>query len=234
MARIEIHADDRVADRITQEDQRLRVVDTLRRDVLQRDLLNAVLVCEGDHLLPVWNQHLIPLPLEDLGDDRRPAGCDPVGRRVLRRAARTARGHDDRLDAEQSGKLEGLFNDDLIASALFVRGKLVARAVECLQLESALLNRRHVILARLLALEHLVQIDMRRLGPVAAGDLNGFVSQLCDGVQHFFKRHVAEAVGVQAKSHVSFLPKICWLRPSVRDRVGSIPPQKRRNGTRQR
>ena len=67
---------------------------------------------------------------------------------------------------------------------LFVRGKLVAGAVECLELESAALNCLHECLARLLAAEHFVKIDVRCPGPVAAGNFYRFISQLCKGVQH--------------------------------------------------
>ena len=80
--------------------------------------------------------------------------------------------------------------------ALLVRCKLVARAVEHLKHQSALCNRIHVVLAGLLACQHGIEVNMRRFGPVAAGDFDGLVAEFRNGIKHFFKRHVAETVGI--------------------------------------
>ena len=59
-----------------QADERLRIVDHLAAMVFQGDLLDAVLAGQLYGLLPVRDQYLIPLPFQDLGRDRRPAGDD--------------------------------------------------------------------------------------------------------------------------------------------------------------
>ena len=48
----------------------------------QRDLLYSVSVREADRFFPVWNQHLVPLPIEDLKVIVRPRTSNPV--RILR------------------------------------------------------------------------------------------------------------------------------------------------------
>ena len=195
VAGIEVHADHR-ADGIAQTNERLRIVDHLAAVVLECDLLNAVGLSQLDRLLPVRDQYLVPLPVQDLGGDRRPAGDDPVRRVILCRAARAAGHHNDLLDAEQTSQLEGLFDNFLMLLAFLVRCKLVARAVEHLEHQTALCDRVHVILAGFLAGQHGIQINMRCLGPVAAGDLDGLVAECGNRVQHFFKRHVAETIGI--------------------------------------
>ena len=52
------------------------------------------------------------------------------------------------------------------------------------------------------AFQHFVEVDMGGLGPVAAGDLDRFVAQTGQGIQHFLKGHVAQTVGIEAESHV--------------------------------
>ena len=195
MARIEVHADHR-ADCITQTNERFRIVDHLAAVVLQCDLLNAVGLCQLDRLFPVRNEHLFPLPVENLGGDRRPARYDPVRGVILRRTARAAAHHNDFLDAEQTCQLKSLFDYLLMQLALLVRCKLVARAVEHLKHQSALCDSIHKAFAGLLALKHGIEVNMRRFGPVAAGDFDGLVAELRNGIKHFFKRHVAETVGI--------------------------------------
>ena len=193
MAWIKVHADHRT-DCIAQTNECLRIVDHLAAVVLECNLLNAVGLCQLDRLFPVGDKYLFPLPVQDSSRDRRPAGNDPVRRVILCRAARAAGHHNDLLDAEQTGQLEGLFNYLLVLLALLIRCKLVARAVEHLEHQTALCNRVHVVLAGLLACQHGIQINVRCLGPVAAGNLDGLVAESGNGVQHFLKRHVAEAV----------------------------------------
>ena len=200
MRRIQIHADHR-ADRVAQADERLRIVDHLAAMVFQGDLLDAVLAGQLYGLLPVRDQYLIPLPFQDLGRDRRPAGDDPVGGMILRRAARAARHHNDGLDAQQACELESLFDNCLMLPPLLVGGELIARAVERLEHKAARSDGVHKLLARLGALQHLVQIDVRGLRPVTACNLNRFITQASQGVQHFLKGHVAQSIGIKTKSH---------------------------------
>ena len=115
---------------------------------------------------------------------------------ILCRATRAAGHHNDLLDAEQTGQLEGLFDNLLMLLAFLIRCKLVARAVEHLEHQTALCNRIHVVLAGLLACQHGIQINVRCLGPVAAGNLDGLVAESGNRVQHFFERHVAEAISI--------------------------------------
>ena len=195
VAGIEVHADHR-ADGVTQTNERLRIVDHLAAVVLECDLLNAVGLGKLDRLFPVGDKHLVPLPVQNLGGDRRPARYDPVRRVVLRRAARATGHHNDLLDAEQTSQLEGLFYDLLMLLAFLIRCKLVARAVEHFEHQTALCNRVHVVLAGFLAGQHGIEVDVRCLGPVTASNLDGLVAESGNRVQHFFKRHVAEAVGI--------------------------------------
>ena len=176
MAGIEVHADHR-ADCIAQTNERLRIVDHLAAVVLECDLLNAVGLGKLDRLLPVRDQYLIPLPVQDLSGDRRPAGDDPVRCVILCRTARAAGHHNDLLDTEQTGQLEGLFDNFLMLLAFLVRCKLIARAVEHLEHQTALCDRVHVILASFLACQHGIEVDVRSLGPVAAGNLDGLVAE---------------------------------------------------------
>ena len=164
--------------------------------ILERDLLDAVGLRQLDSLFPVRDENFFPLPVEDFRSDRRPAGNDPVRGVVLCGTARAAAHHNDLLDAEQTGQLEGFFYDLLMLLAFLIRCKLVARAVEHFEHQTALCNRVHVVLAGFLAGQHGIEVDVRCLGPVTASNLDGLVAESGNRVQHFFKRHVAEAVGI--------------------------------------
>ena len=85
--------------------------------------------------------------------------------------------------------------------AFLIRCELIAGAVQNLQCQSALFDGIHEVLACCLAAQHLIQINVRCLRPVSAGNFNGFISKAGNGIQHFFKRHVAETICIQTKSH---------------------------------
>ena len=62
-------------------------------------------------------------------------------------------------------------------SAFFIRCQLVAGTVEHFQNQTALCNGIHKVLAGFLTCKHGIQINMGRLGPVAAGNFNGFITK---------------------------------------------------------
>ena len=83
---------------------------------LQRDLLYAIVRSELDGLLPVGDEHVVPLIHQRIGEVRRPGAGDPVGRLVLRRAAGAAGEGDDRLDAQLFSQTAGV--EEIVVVAL--------------------------------------------------------------------------------------------------------------------
>ena len=78
MAGVEIRPDLR-ADRITQAQQRLRVVDDEPRVHFQCDHIHTMVAAKARLILPVGDDLLIPLPFQDSQEIRRPGACHPVG-----------------------------------------------------------------------------------------------------------------------------------------------------------
>src|SRR5437588_11423953 len=113
MARVEVDADVRSARR-PQLQRRLDVVDDEAGMRLERHL-HAVLGREAPGLAPVRNRLLLPLPLEDVEEFRRPWRRDPVRMlRIVGVAGTAGEGDDD-------GNVEAFREADGLAKRVVVR-----------------------------------------------------------------------------------------------------------------
>ena len=75
---VEVRAD-HVAHRLAQAKQRCGIVYAEAGVHLKGDLGDAMLLGKGGGLLPIGNQNLVPLVVEDLSKIVRPGAGDPVG-----------------------------------------------------------------------------------------------------------------------------------------------------------
>src|SRR5437870_7083562 len=75
---------------LAQLQQRHRIVDDKTGMHFQRQLVYAVFAREFSRLLPIWNNFLLPLPIQNLRVLGRPAISSPIRHRISRVAAGTS------------------------------------------------------------------------------------------------------------------------------------------------
>src|SRR6266851_4055799 len=191
----------RVADDLAQAPEGLDVVDVLMAVQLEAELFYAEPVRIGDEIAPIGDQHLVPLIGEDLLHLGRPVGDHPIGIGVAP-PARTARHHDDALDPHQAGELDGLARHRIVAPPVLAGMERIARAVERADLDAVVAHPADEILARGLALDERVKLQMRRRRPVAAGEFQHLDAELGGGADERGEIETAETVGDHADLHV--------------------------------
>ena len=193
VARIEVRADD-FAHRVAQPVQRRDVVHILMPVQFEAELADALVLRIGDKILPERDQRLIPLPLEDFANLRRPFGRDPVRVPVARRAG-ASRHHHDAVDAHHAGQPDRLPGDLGVAASVFAGMQRIARAVEGADRDPVIGDPGLEITARGVAVEHSVELDVRRRRPVAAREFEHVHFHPCRIRQHRVDTVVGQAVG---------------------------------------
>ena len=200
VARVEVRADDR-AHRRAQLKKRLRVVNAEARVHLEGDFLDSVLRREGRGLLPVGNQNLVPLPVENLRVVVRPRACDPVGVLRIGAVAGAAGEADYRVDAELLAHEDRV---DEVVVVLFrdflVRVDRIAVAAEGADLQAVPVHRLLELAERLLVVKKDLGLAVGVARVAAASDLDA----LGAGIRKIFHRFGGGKVAEQHADYSYF------------------------------
>ena len=199
MARIEIRAD-RFTDRTAQPQQRPHVVDVLMTVQLEAKFANVEPVRVRDEVAPVRDQHLVPLPAQDLAHLRRPLGGNPVGVAVAL-GARAAGHHHHAVDAHEAGELDRLARHRVVAVPVLSGVQRIARTVERANRDTVFVQARLEITALGLASQHAVEIEVRSRRPVAAAEFEHVEFESHRRTEQRIEVRARQAVGDHADFH---------------------------------
>ena len=190
MARVEIRAY-LGADGLAQLEQRLGVIDAEAGVKLKSYLIDAVSLCERDKVFPIGNEHLVPLPLEDLAEVIRPRADDPVGVFCALVVAGAAGEGVYLMQAELLGEQNGV-SDGLVIlrSKLLVGVDGVAVARKGAYLHAVFGNERLELLELMLIGEQGLGVGMGVTGVAAAAYLDHLDAEGFEIFKGFLKREV--------------------------------------------
>ena len=175
--------------------------------------LDPVLVGESASILPVGDDDLGPLPLQDARKVWRPGSGHPVGASVLRPAARAAREHVDDWDAQRRGQAHRLAVGLVVPPgqvAVGMDGVAVDR--QATDDEVAAGELVQIVVACLLALQERVHVDVVRARVVAGTNLHCIEARGDEEIQHVCQGEFAEQGIKDADSHAACL---LWTQSGV-------------------
>ena len=170
MAGIEVGADFG-AYSLPQPQQRLGIVNAEAGMQLQCNLMYTMCLGKGNLLLPVRNQHLIPLVFQRLAEILRPGAGHPVGGLVLGTAAGTAgkgiHHADTQLFSQQNCVSEILF---IRCGHCGIRMDHIAVGTQRADFQAVLMDGIQKILAFLIVLKQFLRVAVGVSGAAAAAD----------------------------------------------------------------
>ena len=191
---------DRVADRIAQPLERCHAVDVLIAVQLETQVRHALVARIRRQVAPVGNQHVLPLPADDLAHLGWPLGRDPVGVPVAG-CAGASRHHDDAIDLQQAREANGLARHVIVPASFVARMHRIARAIERADRNVVVGQLGEKLAARGRAFEHSVQVDMRSARPVSAAELEHVHFQPRRHAEHRVEIGFGQAVGDHSYLH---------------------------------
>ena len=188
---VEVDAEGLAAD-LPEPVERIGVVGDESRVQLDRDP-HATVPGVGRRFRPVGSGPLVPLPLEGLGEVRRPGAGHPVRLHGLRPTARAAGEGDHRRHPELLGELHRIAVVAIVRLGdLAPRMERITMAGEGADLQPAGGDRVLEPLPRRVVFEQRRGICVRRSGISAHPDLDGLAAGGRDVVQRLLERSLAE------------------------------------------
>ena len=198
VGRVEVGANHR-ADGVAQLEQRAHVVHALVAVQFEGNALHAMGLGQACDLAPERQQAFFPLVAQHGLRLWRPRGDDPVGHAVaglaFGQAGHGAHGLDPQFTGEADRVLEAL--------RLFRLGRVqrVAVGVEGDDFQVVLFETAGEIAASGVAVEHLLQVEVRRGGPAPGVHFQARQAHAFSVLEHIAQRQVAEGIGDKSQFH---------------------------------
>ncbi len=198
--RVEVDPD-RLATGLPQPPERLGVISDEAGMQLDRDA-DVVVLRVLASIGPVGSDDLVPLPVKELGELRRPGAGDPVRLRGVRAVAGAAGEVDDVLDTELAGKADRLAERLVLPlRRLRVGVDGIAVAGQRADFEPTRRDLVHPLLLRRVIVDERIKVAMGATGMAAGADLDRLAAGLLDEVQCFLERTLREQDGKDADLH---------------------------------